>query len=68
LDHGYRGSSHHGPARGAQGYTDNTGAAESVASSRRPHWSIAFNERYDRQYVLCLAALLNRPLLALLEP
>jgi len=54
--------------RGAQGYTDNTGAAESVASSRRPHWSIAFYERYDRQYVLCLAALLNRPLLALLEP
>ena len=54
--------------RGARRYPNDAGAAGSVVSPRRPHWSIAFDERYDRQYVLCLAALLNRPLLALLEP
>jgi len=49
----------------AREFSDHASAAGSVVS---PRWSIGFNERYERQYVLCLAALLNRPLLALLEP
>jgi hypothetical protein len=43
-------------------------AAGSVVSPRRPNWSSAATDSYDRQYVLCLAALLDRPHLASLEP
>jgi len=45
---------------------DEAGAG-TVVSPRRLWWT-AVTDTYDRQYVLCLAALLNRPQLACPEP
>ena len=52
---------------GEHGCAHDEGAAGAVVSPRELWWT-AVTDSYDRQYVLCLAALLNRPHLACPEP